>query len=71
MSDTTKNELSEIASIQRKKEESVQEVYFEDILTFPIELRCQKDRNERKRRNLDIGQKLQDQREQLMWEKRE
>ena len=39
MSDATKNELSEIASIQRKKEESVQEVYFEDILTFPIELR--------------------------------
>ena len=55
MSDSTKLEMSEIASIQRQKEQSSQEVYFEDILTFPIELRCQKDRNERKRRNLDIG----------------
>ena len=36
MSDSTKLELSEIASIQRQKEEISQEVYFEDILTFPI-----------------------------------
>ena len=46
-------------------------MYFEDILTFPIELRCQKDRNEKKRRNLEIGQRLQEEREQLLWEKKE
>lgn len=62
MSDETKNELAQIRSIQQKKAETKQEVYFEDIMTFPFELNCHKERAERKRRNLDIGQRLQEDR---------
>lgn len=46
-------------------------MFFEDIYTFPIEMRCERDRKVRKRRNLDIGQRLQEEREQDKWEKRE
>ena len=46
-------------------------MYFEDIYTFPIELNAKKERVERKRRNLDIGQRLQEEREAQLWERKE
>lgn len=42
------------------KREVKQEVFFEDIYTFPIELNAKADRVNAKRKNLDIGKKLQD-----------
>ena len=46
-------------------------MYFEDIYTFPIEMRHKKDRQERKRKRLDIGQRLQEEREQELWDRKE
>lgn len=47
----------------KEKCEVKQDVFFEDIYTFPIELNAKADRETRKRKNLDIGKKLQDERE--------
>ena len=44
MSDETKKELQEIKRIPKEKEKVKQEVFFEDIYTFPIELNAKKDR---------------------------
>ena len=40
MSNETKAEITDIKEITKAKEKVNQEVYFEDIYTFPIELNC-------------------------------
>ena len=63
MSEQTKLELKSIQGICKEKEKVKADVYFEDIYTFPIELRCKKDRDYQKKRKMNIGQKLQDERQ--------
>ena len=53
------------------KRETKQEVFFEDIYTFPIELHAKQDRQQKKRKKLDIGKKLQEEREKEKWDKME
>ena len=71
MSNETKAEIKNINQITKVKENISQDVYFEDIYTFPIELNCQKERDTRKKRNMEIGLRLQEEREQAKWDKLE
>ena len=60
MSKDTRLEISKIHQISKAKKEMKQEVFFEDIYTFPIELNAKQAREALKRKKLDIGQKLQE-----------
>ena len=55
MSKDTRLEISNIQQISKAKKESKQEVFFEDIYTFPIELNAKQAREALKRKKLDIG----------------
>lgn len=55
MSESTKQEIQALRQIKKDKEMAKQEVFFEDIYTFPIEMNAKKERENRKRRNFDIG----------------
>ena len=69
MSESTKQEIQALRQIKKDKEMAKQEVFFEDIYTFPIEMNAKKERENRKRRNFDIGKQLQEDREQEKWDK--
>lgn len=55
MSKDTRLEISNIQQITEAKKETKQEVFFEDIYTFPIELNAKQAREALKRKKLDIG----------------
>jgi predicted nucleic acid-binding protein len=55
MSESTKQEIQALRQIKKDKELVKQEVFFEDIYTFPIEMNAKKERENRKRKNFEIG----------------